>query len=120
MSSDIKKASCKHLTYKHSPFLGCTLQESVVIFALLLGASLVAATIMSLLLGVWFLWFLFFLIIAFCGIKFILKWIGGIKQGKQHGFLLLKIQKVIFEFLSIKSKKFVTGIGIWSKRRSIK
>jgi len=120
MNSDIKKASCKHLTYKHSPFWGCTVQEAVVIFAMLFGAAFIASTIVSLFLGMWFLWFLVFLIIAFCGIKFILKWVGSVKQGKQHGFLLLKIQKVMFESLNIKSKKFVAGIGIWSKRRSVK
>src|SRR3989338_8763822 len=115
-----KRASCKHLTYKHSPFWGCTVQEAVVIFFLLFGCALVLSVILSLFLGFWFVLFLAFLIVAFCGIKVILKWVGSIKQGKQHGYLLLKIQKVIFETLNIKSKKFVAGQGIWSKRRSVK
>ncbi len=116
----MNRASCKHLTYKHSPFWGCTVQEAVVVFFLLFGCAFVLSLIVSFFLGMWFMWFLAFLILAFCGIKTILKLVGGIKQGKQHGFLLLKIQKVIFESLKIKSKKFVTGQGIWSKRRSVK
>lgn len=118
--SQAQKASCKHLTYKHSPFWGCTVQEAVTIFFLLFGAAFIASLVVSFFLGMWFIWFLAFLILAFCGIKVILKWVGSVKEGKQHGFLLLKIQKVIFETLNIKSKKFVNGQGIWSKRRSVK
>lgn len=115
-----QRASCKHLTYKHSPFWGCTMQEAVVIFFALFASAFVLSVIVSFFLGLWFLWFLTFLIITFCSMKPVLKGVGAIKQGKQHGYLLLKIQKVVFETLSIKSKKFVNGQGIWSKRRSIK
>lgn len=115
-----KKASSKHLTYKHSPFWGCTVQEAVMIFFMLFATAFIGSIIVSIFLGLWFVWFLIFLIIAFCGIKVILKGVGNVKQGKQQGYLLLKIQKVIFEALKIKSKKFVISQGIWSRRRSIK
>ncbi len=116
----MSRASCKHLTYKHSPFFGCTVQEAVAIFFMLFAVAFVIATLLSLFVGMWFVLFLTFLIIAFCGIKPILKGVGQAKEGRQQGFLLLKIQKVIFETLKIKSKKFVSGQAIWSKRRSVK
>lgn len=116
----MSKASSKHLTYKHSPFWGCTVQEAVMIFFLLFATAFISSIVVSIFLGMWFIWFLAFLIIAFCGIKLILKGVGNIKQGKQHGYLLLKIQKSVFEKLKIKSKTFVISQGIWSRRRSMK
>lgn len=114
----ITRANCKHLTYKHSPFFNCTVQEAAFIFFLLFATAFVLSVIMSLFFNLWFVWFLLFLTVIFCGIKPILKYVGRMKEGKQHGYLLMKIKKTLTEKLQLKNRHYVQTKGIWSRRRN--
>lgn len=111
------RASCRHLTYKHSPFFGCTVQEAVLVFFMLFSTAFVLALIVGIFLGFWFVWFLLFLSILFCGIKPILKLVGKMKEGRQQGYLLMKIKKTTLETLNMNSKRYIQSRGIWSRRR---
>lgn len=89
------------------------------VFVLLFVGDLCLSTIISVLIGYWFLFFMTFFIASSVSIKLILKWVGISKKDKQHGFLLLKLKKTVLDTLNIRSATFINGEGIWSKRRGI-
>lgn len=125
---DNRKPSSRFLTYPHTPFHGCTMNETVMIMLIYLiletPLSLILAYFLQGLLG-GYVGALLIIIMVFILITFLIlikqtaKLLGKLRQGKPPGYIKIKTDYVLYLLLG-KPIPYILHQGYWLTRRHIK
>ncbi|MCE3237403.1 MAG: hypothetical protein K0R24_384 [Gammaproteobacteria bacterium] len=112
------RASCRYLTHKYPAFLGCTLEEVVMIVCFYLVADLFLSLIFALIWGLFFLFLVGFFLLSLFFISWTCRKVGAFKENKQPGYLILRLMQLLNKTVGL-PLPFVMRHGQWSRRRSL-
>lgn len=112
------RASCRYLTHPYAAFLGCTLDEVLVMTGVYLLGDLLLSLLFALCGGSFFLCFLIAFSVSLIAIRGTCRLVGLMKENKQPGYLSLRCKQWLHHTFGYQSA-LVTRQGYWLTRRSI-
>lgn len=111
-----QQINSKYLSFKHPIYLGCTLEETVLVSGGCFAAGLLFSALLWLMFGYFYLWMLLFFFVALFSARGLLRKIGHINLTKQRGFLKMRVILWLHRHVGIKCPYLIRK-GKWSTRR---